>query len=70
MLPNSISIKWYNTIESTPSNTNIEGPHTKFWVNQSWDVHIRARNIGAKEVVGRGIKKTSFAKNLTKSAAI
>ena len=57
-------------MESTFSKINIEGPQTKFWENQSWDVQSSVMNTGANEVVGRGIKKISLVKNLTRSATI
>ena len=63
-------IKWYKIIESTPSKINIEGPQTKFCVNHNCDDHIKAKNTGARDVVGRGIKKISFDKNFTRSTAI
>ena len=70
IFPKSIRIKWYKTMESTPSKINIEGPHTKFCVNHNWDDHINAKKMGASAVVGRGMKKISFDKNFTKSTAI
>ena len=57
-------------MESVFSKINIEGPQTKFCENQSCDDQSSAIKIGARDVVGRGIKKISLARNLTKSAAI
>lgn len=36
IFPNKIKIRWYNTIESTFSNKNIDGPQIKFCENINW----------------------------------
>lgn len=69
-LLNSIRTKWYKIIESTPSKRYMEGPHTKFWENQSWELKSKAKKTGASEEVGRGIKKVSLFNILKRSAPI
>lgn len=70
MFPKRIKIKWYRIIDSSPENKIIEGPQTKFCEKSSWQQNNSAINIGAVVVVGRGIKKSSFVNNLTKSVTI
>jgi len=70
MLPNRIRIKWYRIIDSRPRNRIIEGPHTKFWEKSSWAQNNKVIKIGAVVVVGRGIKKSSFVRSLTRSVKI
>jgi len=69
-LENKIKIKWYKTIESTPSTINILGPQTKFKLNASWVEKSKDKKIGAATVVGRGIKNISLESILNKSAKI
>jgi hypothetical protein len=70
MLENRIKIKWYKTIESTPSTINILGPHTKFKLKASCVEKSNDKNIGAATVVGRGIRNISFDNILKRSAKI
>lgn len=70
ILESSISMRWYNIIESTESTNNILGPHAKFNEKRSWVVNNSERKIGAEAVVGLGIKKISFVNILNKSASI
>lgn len=70
MLLKRTKIKWYKIKESTFSKTNREGPHIKFWENNNWTAYKRDKKIGASAVVGRGIKKTSFVRSLTRSKTI
>jgi len=67
---NNIITRWYNTIESTDSNINIEGPQIKFKLNRICAIKVSARKIGAATVVGLGIIKSSLVNNLNKSASI
>lgn len=70
ILPIKINIKWYKIKESTFSKINIDGPQIKFWENNNWEEYNKDKNIGAKAVVGLGIKKTSLVSILNKSKAI
>ena len=70
ILLNNTRIKWYKINESTFSKINKVGPHIKFWENISWKEYKIAKKIGARAVLGRGIKKISLVNNLTKSNAI
>ena len=70
MLEKSISIKWYNTVESIESTINMLGPQTKFKQNKSCVANNIDRNTGAATVVGLGIIKISLVSILNKSASI
>ncbi len=56
--------KWYNIKESTFSKTKSEGPQIKFCENKSCIAYNKERKIGARAVVGRGIKKISFVNKI------
>jgi hypothetical protein len=70
IFPNNIKIKWYKIMESRLSNINMEGPQIKVCEKANWQEYRRARKIGTKLVVGRGIKNVSLVTSLTKSNAI
>ena len=57
-------------MESKFSNKIIDGPKIKFWENESCEAYNNDNIIGAKNVVGFGIKKVSLVKSLTKSKII
>jgi len=70
ILASRISTKWYRINESTESNRNRLGPHTKFKENSNWVENNNERKIGAAAVVGRGIIKISLVSILKRSARI
>ena len=57
-------------MESTPSKRYIEGPHIKFCENQSCEEKSKAKKMGAKDDVGRGIRNISLFRSLKRSRAI